>query len=233
MEGASHIEHMSSISGLLHELWPLDEIDPNKAKFPCCLVWAPLPIVSWLAPFIGHVGICREDGTILDFAGSGFLNVDGFAFGPVARRLQLDRNQCCFPPNLAGHTCKHGYTHTKYGTAVTWDDALHSSMRHFEHKTYNLFTCNSHSFVANCLNRLCYHESIEWNMITVAALILFRGRWIDWKSVIRSFFPFTVVICLGIVLVGWPFLIGLFSFSVLLMGWFLMSTYCLKNLLEF
>ncbi|XP_058001819.1 protein REVERSION-TO-ETHYLENE SENSITIVITY1-like [Hevea brasiliensis] len=233
VKGDSDIEHMSSISGFRHELWPLDEIDPNNAKFPCCLVWTPLPVVSWLAPFIGQVGICREDGTILYFAGSGFVNIDDFAFGPVARCLQLDRNQCCLPPNLAGHTCKHGYMHTKYGTAVTWDDALHSSMRHFEHRTYNLFTCNSHSLVANCLNRLCYRGSMGWNMINVAALILFKGHWIDWKSVIRSFLPFTVVICLGVVLVGWPFLIGLFSFSFLLIGWFLRGTYCSKNLLEF
>ncbi|KAF2304347.1 hypothetical protein GH714_030322 [Hevea brasiliensis] len=93
VQGASDIEHMSSTSGFQHELWPLDEIDPNKAKFPCCLVWTPLPVVSWLAPFIGHVGICREDGTILDFAGSSFVNIDNLAFGPAARCLQLDRNQ--------------------------------------------------------------------------------------------------------------------------------------------
>ncbi|KAJ9168234.1 hypothetical protein P3X46_019784 [Hevea brasiliensis] len=232
VQGASDIEHMSSTSGFQHELWPLDEIDPNKAKFPCCLVWTPLPVVSWLAPFIGHVGICREDGTILDFAGSSFVNIDNLAFGPAARCLQLDRNQCCFPPNLAGHTCKHGYMHTEYGAAITWDDALQSSVCHFEHKTYNLFTCNSHSFVANCLNRLCYRGSMGWNMINVAALILFKGHWINWKSIIRSFFPFTVVLCLGIVFVGWPFLIGLFSFSFLLMVWFLTGTYCMKNLLE-
>ncbi|GAV69106.1 DUF778 domain-containing protein [Cephalotus follicularis] len=231
---------MSSTSRIQHELCQLDEIDPKKAKFPCCLVWTPLPVVSWLAPFIGHIGICQEDGAILDFSGSNFINVDDFAFGAPARHLQLDRNQCCFPPNLAGHTCKHGYQHTEFGTAITWDDALRSSIRHFQHKTYNIFTCNCHSFVANCLNRLCYGASMDWNMINVAALILFKGRWIDgmsvirsfFMSVIRSFFPFTVVICLGVFLVGWQFLIELFSFSLLLMGWFLLGTYCVNGLLE-
>lgn len=75
------------------DLWPLGEIDPKKLKFPCCIVWTPLPVVSWLAPFIGHVGLCREDGVILDFAGSNFISVDDFAFGPPARYLQLDRKQ--------------------------------------------------------------------------------------------------------------------------------------------
>lgn len=90
------MEHMALTPGIQHELWPLDEIDPAKDKFPCCLVWTPLPVVSWLAPFIGHVGICQEDGVILDFSGSNFVNVDSFAFGAVARYLQLDRKQVDF-----------------------------------------------------------------------------------------------------------------------------------------
>lgn len=76
-----------------HDFWPLGEIDPKKSKFPCCIVWTPLPVVSWLAPFIGHVGLCREDGVILDFSGSNFITVDDFAFGPPARYLQLDRTK--------------------------------------------------------------------------------------------------------------------------------------------
>ncbi|KAM7507534.1 hypothetical protein LguiA_017987 [Lonicera macranthoides] len=219
-------------SSIHHELWPLDEIDPKVAKFPCCLVWTPLPVVSWLAPFVGHVGICKEGGAILDFSGSNFVNVEDFAFGAPARYLQLDREQCCFPSNLAGHTCKCRYKHAEYGTAITWDDALQSSIRPFEHKSYNIFTCNCHSFVANCLNRLCYCGSMDWNMVNVAALILFKGRWVNWFSVLRAFLPFVVVGCFGVIVVGWVFLIGLLSFSLLLMGWFLVANYCVKSVLE-
>ena len=93
LKGAYDVEHMSSTSRIQHELWPLDGIDPKKAKFPCCLIWTPLPVVSWLAPFIGHVGIGREDGTILDFSGSNVVNVDDFSFGAAARYFQLDREQ--------------------------------------------------------------------------------------------------------------------------------------------
>ncbi|KAK8523327.1 hypothetical protein V6N13_113277 [Hibiscus sabdariffa] len=225
-------------SRIQHDLWPLDEIDPKSVKFPCCLVWTPLPVVSWLAPFIGHVGICREAGAVLDFSGSYFVNVEDFAFGAAARYVQLNREKfycgtkCCFPPNLAGHTCKNGYQHAEYGTALTWDDALQSSVRYFEHKSYNLFTCNSYSFVANCLNRLCYNGSMNWNMIAVAALLMFKGQWVDFMSIVRSFLPFVVVFCLGLVLVGWAFVIGLFLISLLLLVWFLLGTYCVKTLLE-
>ncbi|KAL9168044.1 hypothetical protein ABFS82_05G135600 [Erythranthe guttata] len=146
--------------------------------------------------------------------------------------LLLFYKQCCFPPNLVGHKCKQRYAHAEYGTAITWDDAVQSSTRHFEHKSYNLFTCNCHSFVANCLNRLCYEGSMNWNMVNVAALILFKGNWVDAFSVLRSFLPFFVMICFGVFMVGWPFLIGLFSFSFMLVGWFLMGTYVFTNVLE-
>ncbi|XP_010417385.1 PREDICTED: protein REVERSION-TO-ETHYLENE SENSITIVITY1 isoform X1 [Camelina sativa] len=214
-----------------HDLWPLNEIDTRKSKFPCCIVWTPLPVVSWLTPFIGHIGLCREDGVILDFAGSNFINVDDFAFGPPARYLQLDRTKCCLPRNLGGHTCKYGFRHTEYGSSVTWDDALSMTTRSFEHKTYNLFTCNCHSYVAHCLNRLCYGGSMEWNMVNVFILLMLKGKWISPSSVVRSFLPCALVTSLGVAFVGWPFLIGLSSFSILLFAWFIIATYCFKNII--
>lgn len=140
--------------------------------------------------------------------------------------------QCCFPANLSAHTCKQGYAHAEFGSAITWDDSLVASMRQFEHRSYNLFTCNSYSFVSQCLNRLSYGGCMGWNMINVAALVVLKGHWIDIMAVIRSFLPFTLVLCLGIFLVGWPFLIGLFAFWLMLMLWFLVATYCFKDLLE-
>ncbi|XP_031474029.1 protein REVERSION-TO-ETHYLENE SENSITIVITY1 [Nymphaea colorata] len=217
---------------MLDEKWPLPPMDPKRARFPCCIVWTPLPIVSWLAPFIGHVGIAKEDGTILDFAGSNFVNVDNFAFGAVARYIQLDREKCCFPPHLAAHTCKNNYEHAEYGTALTWDDALRSSTQNFQHKSYNLFTCNCHSFVANCLNRFSYGGTMRWNIVNLAVLILFKGKWVNHGAVVRSFLPFIVVLCAGIIVAGWPTVIGLASFSLLLIGWFVFVSYFAKNLIE-
>lgn len=95
------VERDNALQRIQHDLWPLDEIDPKKEKFPCCLVWTPLPVVSWLAPFVGHVGICREDGTVVDFSGSNMINVGNLSYGAVARYYQLDRRQVCV------HDCFH------------------------------------------------------------------------------------------------------------------------------
>jgi hypothetical protein len=34
------------------------KIDIKMQRFPYCLVWTPLPLISWVIPIIGHTGIC-------------------------------------------------------------------------------------------------------------------------------------------------------------------------------
>ncbi|KAH7295038.1 hypothetical protein KP509_27G029800 [Ceratopteris richardii] len=211
---------------------PDTSIDPTHSRFPHCIVWTPLPIVSWLAPFFGHVGVCREDGVILDFSGSYLVNVDNLAFGPTARYALLDENQCCFPPHLYGHTCEARFKHVEIGTATSWDDGLRSCMQTFQHKCYNLFVCNCHSFAANFLNRIAYQKCMKWNMIDIVYLILLRGQWVDKWSVARSMIPFTTVMCIGLLVAGWPFFVGWVIFELLLVCWFLFGTYVNKGLLE-
>ena len=46
----------------------LAEIRPPD-RFPFCIVWSPIPVLTWIWPFIGHMGIALSSGVILDFAG--------------------------------------------------------------------------------------------------------------------------------------------------------------------
>ena len=69
------------------------QIDPKRARFPCSVVWSPLLVISWFIPCIGHIGICREDGVILDFAGPNFVCVDNFAFGAATRYIQIPKEK--------------------------------------------------------------------------------------------------------------------------------------------
>merc|ERR1712168_36405 len=66
------------------------EIDPNRARFPYCIVWTPLPCITWLIPPIGHTGIAYSTGVIRDFAGPYYVSEDNLAFGKTTRYLQLD-----------------------------------------------------------------------------------------------------------------------------------------------
>ena len=31
--------------------------DTGKERYPCCIVWTPIPLITWLCPIIGHIGI--------------------------------------------------------------------------------------------------------------------------------------------------------------------------------
>lgn len=55
-----------------------DRIDVEHDRYPHCLVWTPIPLLSWLFPFIGHMGIARTDGVIRDFAGPYYVSVRWF-----------------------------------------------------------------------------------------------------------------------------------------------------------
>ncbi|KAG0484060.1 hypothetical protein HPP92_012144 [Vanilla planifolia] len=201
---------------------PLEPIDPRKARFPCCIVWTPLPLISWFLPFIGHVGICREDGVILDFAGPHFVSVDHFTFGAVTRYIQLSRQKVFFTKNDALETDE----------IPTWDDALRKSTQEFQHRSYSLFTCNCHCFVANCLNWLSYDGKNDWNVVHLATYIFLKGTWVNKRAVLKSLLPFGFVFGLGLLLLGTKFLIFLGAFAFALVGWFLLGTYCFKSLIN-
>jgi hypothetical protein len=56
-------EKMNSYSG------KTPSIDHATQRYPYCIVWTPLPVISWFLPFIGHTGIADSRGVIYDFAG--------------------------------------------------------------------------------------------------------------------------------------------------------------------
>ncbi|KAG5530275.1 hypothetical protein RHGRI_030594 [Rhododendron griersonianum] len=214
-----------------HRMPQASEIDPRRGRFPCCIVWTPLPVLSWLVPFIGHMGICREDGVILDFAGPNFVCVDNFTFGAVARYIQISKEKCSICPQLAAYRSEEAYRQDEPSRDLsTWDDALRKGTQEFQHRSYNLFTCNCHSFVANNLNRLAF-QSGGWNVVNLAVLIFLKGQWVNKASMVRSYLPFLVVFSLGVTIGGWTFITFLAFFTFLLVGWFLLGTYCFRNLI--
>ena len=52
-----------------------DRVDVTRTRYPHCIVWTPIPVLTWFLPFIGHMGIARTDGVIRDFAGPYYVSV--------------------------------------------------------------------------------------------------------------------------------------------------------------
>jgi len=64
---------------------PAGPVDPARNRYPYCIVWSPLPPITWLLPFIGHTGICDSEGVIWDFAGPYTIGREKMAFGSPTR----------------------------------------------------------------------------------------------------------------------------------------------------
>ncbi|KAL7607784.1 hypothetical protein Lser_V15G12379 [Lactuca serriola] len=211
------------------------QIDPSRSRFPCCIVWTPLPVVSWLLPFVGHIGIGREDGVILDFAGPNFVCVDNFTFGAVTRYIQISKDKCSITSHPATmYRSEEEYKLVESGRNQhehTWDDFLRKSTQEYQHHAYNILTCNCHSFVANNLNRLEFQGG-GWNVVNVAIMILMKGKWVSVKSMIQSYLPFVIIFFVGIIFGGVSFVWFLGLFAFVLVGWYLLGTYCFKNLIK-
>ena len=94
-----------------------------------------MPIITWIIPFIGHTGICMDDGTIHDFAGPYTISVDEFSFGKPLK----------YVPWKIDVTYKD-----------KWNQTVIRADKVFEKTMHNLFTNNCHSHVAQALYNMKY-----------------------------------------------------------------------------
>ena len=42
----------------------------GEGKYSMCIVWTPLPLLTWLFPPVGHLGVTETSGLIHDFVGA-------------------------------------------------------------------------------------------------------------------------------------------------------------------
>ncbi|XP_058260817.1 transmembrane protein 222 isoform X2 [Hemibagrus wyckioides] len=93
-----------------------EKIDLNTSRYPYCIVWTPIPVLSWLFPFIGHMGICTSAGVIRDFAGPYFVSEDNMAFGRPTKYWMLDVSK------------------VYAGGSNAWDTAVRDASEEYRHR---------------------------------------------------------------------------------------------------
>lgn len=57
--------------------------------YPFAIVWTALPLITWIIPVIGHVGICDSEGVIHDFQASYSIGRNDLAFGRTLKYIPL------------------------------------------------------------------------------------------------------------------------------------------------
>jgi len=158
-------------------------VDPHSLNFPFCIVWTPIPLLTWLFPFIGHMGICMSSGVIRDFAGPYCVGEGDMAFGRPTRYLQLDPGKAV-------------------GGEKGWDHGVIQACDTYKKRIHNLFCDNCHSHVATALEHMNYGNSSSWNMVKLAAWLFVR-KYVGVSGILKTWLPFvllTTIIILTVVL---------------------------------
>lgn len=161
-------------------LTPNFDIDFVNDRFPFCIVWTPIPLLTWLFPFIGHMGIAMSNGVIRDFAGPYYVSEDNMAFGRPTKYWQLN-------PKFVD------------GGSNNWDKAVSEASEIYKKRMHNLFCDNCHSHVATALNIMRYKNNSSWNMVKLAILTLCCSRYVNFWGWIKTWMPFLIIAVVSIV----------------------------------
>lgn len=190
MEAAEH-DHSLQDSGdegiMEHEHYISNSnVVTSRDHFPLCIVWCPIPGLTWLIPPIGHLGIVTSQGIIHDFAGPYYVNRDAhrMAFGAVTKYLPVDVKSL---------------EAVKQGDGVkAWDNAIEASSRDYDHQLHNLLCNNCHSHVSQVLNELQFQGFKHWNTLFLILYFVLHARFVSFARLVQTYAGFfaVIVICL-------------------------------------
>jgi len=161
---------------------------PAKDHFPVTVVWCPIPLLTWLLPFIGHLGIVKTDGTIHDFAGPYFVNRDhGYmGFGRVTKFIEVDPSDL---KSIGG---------TRAEKLAQWDAAIDDASASYDKQMHNLFCNNCHDHVSLVLNRLRYMGFSHWNTVTLILYAIYKAKFVSVARFLITYGAFLVLAAIGV-----------------------------------
>lgn len=191
-------------------------VDTVRHRYPFAVVWTPIHPITWMLPFVGHMGICDSRGIVLDFTGD--IGVDDLAFGSPKRYLSLNPSKMTKKRLLHDESSPNKISASRRNTsdsdegsdgengknrddddddAAVWDAAVLKASRMFEHRMHLMICGNDcHSHVAVALNEMAYGGCTWWNKVILAAWMFFCGRHTSWSAVVHSWLGFALFIAL-------------------------------------
>ena len=155
-------------------------IDLKSSHFPYCIVWTPIPIITYLFPSIGHTGIGNSRGIIHDFASSFFVSVDDFAFGKPTKYIKLELTE-----------------QEKYD----WDRAILKGDNRYNMEEHNIFMNNCHSHVAYVLNQLNYKGRNNYNMVSIWWMLITKGKYVSFCGFFKTYIGFLIVVFIILIII--------------------------------
>ncbi|EAY21472.1 hypothetical protein TVAG_199110 [Trichomonas vaginalis G3] len=143
----------------------------------CSVVWTKLPLLSWICPAIGHVGVTDSHGIVYDFEGPYYIGKGNMLFGrPLYRwKIDIDPQQ--------------------------WDGALETVTERFSDINYNLFTSNCHYYAAAVLQEAgviqippFFGSWINGATIQIIWGLILHSKPKSFSAFIKKWLPFIIIL---------------------------------------
>ena len=144
-------------------------IDTKRDRYPFCIVWGPLPLITWLIPFIGHMGIGDSTGRVHDFAGPYTIGIDSFMV-PVAKYLAVSVSD-----------------------SKEWDAAILRADNEYGDTVHNIVTNNCHHHTSRAFQLMQNMQSYT-GIVKLTFLILLYGRYKSTGAIILIWLPFAIIV---------------------------------------
>jgi len=159
----------------------ISNINLFKQRFPCCIVWTPIPCITWFVPNIGHMGICNSKGIIHDFSGSYYISQDDMAFGNPTKFIKLK---------------------IKNKDVKKFDECVEKSLLKYDKKLeYNFFCNNCHSFVADVLNEFQYENANDYGIFNLWWKINTKSEYVSCKTFLKTYCGFFILVLIVVAIV--------------------------------
>jgi hypothetical protein len=174
--------------------------DLSTERFPVCVVWTPIPLITWVLPFVGHMGVCDSAGVCRDFAGPYYVSEGNLAFGVATRSFSLvpflfpgshyTTRQSCDGTWEIKQTSPNAPAPAK--RLADFDRAvLRCADRFRRTMNYNFFCNNCHNFVASCLAE--DDPASGFNVVTLAARAFLTGTFASLSRMVWSLLPSVIL----------------------------------------
>jgi len=168
-------------------------------RLPYCIVWTPLPFITWLLPFIGHMGICDSRGAVYDFAGPYTIGVDEMAFAAPTRYLVLDPAAAApdarFREAALARAAAGGAPLSATGEAAAgWAAAVDAGADAYCRRMHNICCDNCHHHVARTLNAMRFGGRDDWGQVRLAAWLFFEGKYTSAAGAVYTWAPFALLV---------------------------------------
>lgn len=158
-------------------------LDKRNHSLSCCVLWTPIPVLTWLIPVFGHIGVSDSDGTVYDFVGPYYINKGRLSFGDPRKKWVIN-----IDPS-------------------TWNQAIEETSHFFEHVNYDLLCSNCHYFAAAVLQRINYPQIIpiyQWTTgatVKIALGMMIHGRSLSLRDTLITWGPFIFILLLIFVII--------------------------------